>query len=249
VFEELEGSRAITDYLRGEMRTVRASVANDPDVRVRAEIGRMRGNTSEIIFSPSPEITMEIAMKRAEKERPEDHSHARPCAIMRQGNESVKSVVMFEVANGKILRYDMCMSQLYGYVGTGIYPTCNDELFNHREWLLAFRAASKAHEGFRELRRDIYFETMRVVREGGYPVCYKVKGLEMDDKMYDFYMNSKECKYLEDYPEIEVCSETGKRFCEMSFFDGEDTEISVTTVDGQPPKAKIHGWTTHNARH
>jgi uncharacterized protein (TIGR02452 family) len=44
----------------------------------------------------------------------------------------------------------------------------HNESFDHQEWLLAFRAASKAREGFRELRRVIYFETMRVVREGSY---------------------------------------------------------------------------------
>lgn len=40
VFEELVGISAISDYLRSKMRTVRAHGANDPNSRVRVEIGR-----------------------------------------------------------------------------------------------------------------------------------------------------------------------------------------------------------------
>ena len=40
VFEELVGVATISDYLRGKMRTVRAHSVNDPNSRVRVEVGR-----------------------------------------------------------------------------------------------------------------------------------------------------------------------------------------------------------------
>ena len=40
VFEELVGADAIEAYLKGKMRTVRAHGVNNPNSRVRVEIGR-----------------------------------------------------------------------------------------------------------------------------------------------------------------------------------------------------------------
>ena len=40
VFEELVGVTAISDFLSGKMRTVRAHGINDPSSRVRVEVGR-----------------------------------------------------------------------------------------------------------------------------------------------------------------------------------------------------------------
>jgi hypothetical protein len=40
VFEELVGVSAISEYLQGKMRTVRAHSVNDPNSRVRVEVGR-----------------------------------------------------------------------------------------------------------------------------------------------------------------------------------------------------------------
>lgn len=94
VFEELVGAEAITDYLRTKMKTVRNHGINDPNSRVRVEVGR----TAE-------------------------DKDGRPCAFMMQGNGSaVQAAVVFEVSAGKILRYDLCIPQLLGAVRTGVYP-------------------------------------------------------------------------------------------------------------------------------
>lgn len=94
VFEELVGVTAISDYLRGKMRTVRAHGFNDPNSRVRVEIGR----TSQ-------------------------GEGGRPCAYMTQGHaHEVLAAVLFEVREGKISRYDLCMPHLLGAERTGVFP-------------------------------------------------------------------------------------------------------------------------------
>jgi hypothetical protein len=45
----------------------------------------------------------------------------RPCALMMQGITK-QAVVLFEVRDGKITRYDLCMPELYGVERSGIYP-------------------------------------------------------------------------------------------------------------------------------
>jgi hypothetical protein len=75
-------------------------------------------------------------------------------------------------------------------------------------------------------------------RAGGYPICFKDANLSEDDENYAKFNDSKVCEYVE----IEACSDTGKRICTMKFFDGEDTTITVTTVGGEPPKAKIESF-------
>jgi len=94
VFEELVGVSAISDYLRGKMRTVRAHSVNDPTSRVRVEIGRtVQGNDG------------------------------RPCAFMTQGNgDEVQAAVLFEVSGGRVSRYDLCIPQVIGAVRTGVFP-------------------------------------------------------------------------------------------------------------------------------
>jgi hypothetical protein len=115
VFEELKGSCVIADYLRRKMWTIRTKSVNDPDVCVRVEVGHTLRDISEIRFSPSSSEAVKIA-------RTADRAcgRGRPCAIVRQGNES--ATVIFKVADGKIARYDTCVAELYGYVGTGVYP-------------------------------------------------------------------------------------------------------------------------------
>lgn len=93
VFEELVGADAITDYLRAKMKTVKNQLVNNPDSFVKVEIGRTAG------------------------------SDGRPCAFMTQGRgNTIQAVVVFEVSEGKIIRYDLCMPELLGAVRTGIYP-------------------------------------------------------------------------------------------------------------------------------
>ncbi len=94
VFEELVGSTAISDYLRGKMRTVRAHGVNDPSSRVRVEVGR----TAQA-------------------------DGGRPCAFMTQGHgNEVQAVVLFEVCDGRVSRYDLCIPQILGAVRTGVFP-------------------------------------------------------------------------------------------------------------------------------
>ena len=94
VFEELVGERVVGDYLRGKMRTVRAHGVNDPHSRVHVEIGRTTlGN------------------------------EGRPCAFMTQGNTNeVQAAVVFEISEGKVSRYDLCVPQTLGAVRTGVFP-------------------------------------------------------------------------------------------------------------------------------
>ncbi len=94
VFEELVGSTAISDYLRGKMRTVRAHSLNDSNSRVRVEIGRTAQGQG-----------------------------GRPCAFMTQGHgNEVQAVVLFEVCDGRVSRYDLCIPQILGAVRTGVFP-------------------------------------------------------------------------------------------------------------------------------
>lgn len=94
VFEELVGAPAIADYLKAKMRTVRNYGVNDPNSRVRVEIGR----TTEGM-------------------------HGRHCAFMNQGSDNnVQAAVIFEVSGDNVSRYDLCIPQLLGAVRTGVYP-------------------------------------------------------------------------------------------------------------------------------
>ena len=94
VFDELVGVSAISDYLRGKMRTVRAHSVNDPNSRVRVEVGRTACG--------------------------ED---GRPCAFMTQGHgNEVQAAVLFEISDGRVSRYDLCIPQILGAVRTGVFP-------------------------------------------------------------------------------------------------------------------------------
>lgn len=94
VFEELVGVATISDYLRGKMRTVRANSVNDPNSRVRVEVGRTACG--------------------------ED---GRPCAFMTQGRgNEVQAAVLFEISDGRVSRYDLCIPQIVGAVRTGVFP-------------------------------------------------------------------------------------------------------------------------------
>jgi hypothetical protein len=94
VFEELVGVSAISDYLQSKMRTVRAHSVNDPKSRVRVEIGRTAHG-----------------------------EEGRPCAFMTQGySNEVHAAVLFEICDGKVSRYDLCIPQTISAVRTGVYP-------------------------------------------------------------------------------------------------------------------------------
>lgn len=94
VFEELVGVSTISDYLRGKMRTVRAHSVNDPNSRVRVEVGRTACG--------------------------ED---GRPCAFMTQGyGNEVQAAVLFEISDGRVSRYELCIPQIVGAVRTGLFP-------------------------------------------------------------------------------------------------------------------------------
>ena len=94
VFEELVGRDAIADYLVGKIRTVKANVVKAPQNRVHAELGITTTGFS-----------------------------GRDCAVLTQGAEKeVAAVVLFEVSDGQITRYDMCMPELLNVARSGEYP-------------------------------------------------------------------------------------------------------------------------------
>ncbi len=94
VFEEIVGADVIQAYLTGKMQTVRAYAVNDPNSRVRVEIGRTAHGDG-----------------------------GRPCAFMTQGQgNAVQAAVVFENCDGKVSRYDLCIPQIVGAVRTGIFP-------------------------------------------------------------------------------------------------------------------------------
>lgn len=72
----------------------------------------------------------------------------------------------------------------------------------------------------------------------GTPVCFKVADMDVTDEGYKNAANSASCKF----EEIDSCSGTGMGFCNMSFFDGDETYLSITTADGEPPNAYIYFW-------
>ena len=94
VFEELVGADAIEAYLKGKMRTVRAHGVNNPDSRVRVEVGRTAHGEG-----------------------------GRPCAFMTQGQgNAVQAAAVFEVRDGQVARYNLCIPQILGAVRTGVFP-------------------------------------------------------------------------------------------------------------------------------
>lgn len=94
VFEELVGADAIEAYLKGKMRTVRAYGVNNPNSRVRVEIGRTAHGEG-----------------------------GRPCAFMTQGQgNAVQAAAVFEVRDGQVARYNLCIPQILGAVRTGVFP-------------------------------------------------------------------------------------------------------------------------------
>ena len=94
VFKEIVGAPAIGENLIEKMRTVRSHDVNDPNSRVRVEIGR----TTE-------------------------GQNGRPCAFMTQGKANeVQAAALFEVSGDNVSRYELCIPQLLGAVRTGVYP-------------------------------------------------------------------------------------------------------------------------------
>ena len=50
-------------------------------------------------------------------------SNGQPCALMTQGvSDVIRAVVVFEVDGERIVRYDLCMPELYRAIRTGVYP-------------------------------------------------------------------------------------------------------------------------------
>ncbi len=94
VFEELVGQPAIADYLIAKMRTVKNQAINDPTAKVFAELGKATQGFP-----------------------------GRDCVSMAQGQkESITAVALFEIEEGMIKRYDLCIPELLGVIRSGIYP-------------------------------------------------------------------------------------------------------------------------------
>ncbi len=94
VSAELEGDVAISDYLIGKMHTVKINSDGNHNNKVIAELG--------------------LTTKG---------SCGRECVFMTQGqSERDAAVVLFDVENNMIKRYDLCVSELYGVVRSGLYP-------------------------------------------------------------------------------------------------------------------------------
>lgn len=50
-------------------------------------------------------------------------ANGRPCALMAQGiSDEAKAAVLFDVGDGKVVRYDLCIPQVVGAEGTGLFP-------------------------------------------------------------------------------------------------------------------------------
>jgi hypothetical protein len=94
VFEELDSKQAISEYLIGKIRTVKMHSVNNAEAKVFAEIGKTTEGFSR-----------------------------RDCVFMAQGRkENVTAVVLFEVENDKVKRYDLCIPELLGVIRSGVYP-------------------------------------------------------------------------------------------------------------------------------
>ena len=94
VFEELVGADAIEAYLTKKMRTVRAHGVNNLNSPVRVEVGRTALGES-----------------------------GRPCAFMTQGQgNAVQAAVVFEICDGQVSRYDLCIPKILGAVRTAVFP-------------------------------------------------------------------------------------------------------------------------------
>lgn len=94
VSEELVGAFANATYLGNKMAVVPDKARKDPSAEIRVEMGL----TSE-------------------------GNRGRPCAFMTQGQfEEVQAAVVFELEDGRIVRYDLCIPQLLGAVRKGVFP-------------------------------------------------------------------------------------------------------------------------------
>lgn len=92
VFEELVGREAITGYLIGKMRNAKAYAVNSSEHKVFSELGKTRKNMS-----------------------------GRDCVFMAQGKkETVTAAVLFEVSDGHIKRYELCIPQLLDVARSGV---------------------------------------------------------------------------------------------------------------------------------
>ena len=92
VFEELQGCKAVAEYLTSKMHAVRQHSAVDSTSLVRAELGKTT------ISWPG-----------------------RDCVVLTQ-NGHVAAAALFEVANGLIKKIDLCMPELLRIVRSGEYP-------------------------------------------------------------------------------------------------------------------------------
>lgn len=79
----------------------------------------------------------------------------------------------------------------------------------------------------------------------GTPICFKVEDMEPSDEFYEELSNSQSCKYVE----IDSCSGTGMGFCNMIFYDGEKTYLTVITDGGEPPDAQVNKWSKSSKKH
>lgn len=92
VFEELVGVGAISDYLRGKMRTVQAHGIDNPGSRVRVEVGQASNNGRPCAL------------------------------MSQGRSDPTQAAMLFEIKDNAIIRCDLCIPQVLGAVRVGIFP-------------------------------------------------------------------------------------------------------------------------------
>lgn len=74
---------------------------------------KMRTVKTNATYAPQARVRVEIGRT----------AYGQPCAFMTQGQrDAVEAAVVFEVKEGKVVRYDLCIPQLLGAVRTGVFP-------------------------------------------------------------------------------------------------------------------------------
>jgi len=86
VFEELTDKRSISEYLTGKMQSVKERALHNPSASVQAEVSSAR------------------------KSFP-----GRSCVVLKQGDSQAKAVVIFDVGDEQVKRFDLCIPELLGF--------------------------------------------------------------------------------------------------------------------------------------
>jgi hypothetical protein len=86
VFEELTDKRSISEYLTGKMQSVKERALHNPSASVQAEVSSATNSFP-----------------------------GRACVVLKQGGSQAKAVVIFEVGDEQIKRFDLCIPELLGF--------------------------------------------------------------------------------------------------------------------------------------